>query len=163
MPIMKTWSVNCDTTGCSGGEGNGTPLQYSCLENLVDGGRRGEGGLVGCSPRGREESDTTERLHFPFSLTCIGEGNGNPLQWSRLENPRDGVPGRLPSMGSHRVGHDWSDLAAAAAGCSGFASTLGKQMASETSLYHVKWAQSAICWMPGLQGTCQSRNRKGFN
>ena len=70
---------------------------------------------MGCSPRGREESDTTERLHFRFSLSCIGEGNGNPLQCSCLENPRDGEPGGLPSMGSHRVGHDWSDLAAVAA------------------------------------------------
>ena len=39
---------------------------------------------------GCEESDTTERLHFHFSLSCIGEGNGNPLQCSCLENPRDG-------------------------------------------------------------------------
>ena len=39
---------------------------------------------------GREELDTTERLHFHFSLSCIGEGNGNPLQCSCLENPRDG-------------------------------------------------------------------------
>ena len=46
--------------------------------------------LVGCSPWGREESDTTERLHFHFSLSCIGEGNGNLLQCSCLENPRDG-------------------------------------------------------------------------
>ena len=46
--------------------------------------------LVGCSPWGREESDTTKRLHFHFSLSCIGEGNGNPLQCSCLENPRDG-------------------------------------------------------------------------
>ena len=45
--------------------------------------------LVGCSPWGGEESDTTERLHFHFSLACIGEGNGNPLQCSCLENPRD--------------------------------------------------------------------------
>ena len=45
------------------------------------------------------ESDTTERLHFHFSLSCIGEGNGNPLQCSCLENPRDGKPGGLPSMG----------------------------------------------------------------
>ena len=105
----------------------------------------------------------TERLHYHFSLSCIGEGNGNPLQCSCLENPRDsgawwtaacgvaqswtrlsdftftfhfhalekemathfsvlawripgtGEPGGLPSMGSHRVGHDWSELAAAAA------------------------------------------------
>ena len=44
---------------------------------------------MGCSPWGREESDMTERLHFHLSLSCIGEGNGNPLQCSGLENPRD--------------------------------------------------------------------------
>ena len=44
---------------------------------------------VGCSPGGCKESGTTERLHFHFSLSCIGEGNGNPLQCSCLENPRD--------------------------------------------------------------------------
>ena len=43
----------------------------------------------GCSPWGREESGTTEQLHFHFSLSCIGEGNGTPLQGSCLENPRD--------------------------------------------------------------------------
>ena len=64
---------------------------------------------------GSLELDMTERLHFHFSLSCIGEGNGNPLQCSCLENPRDGKPGGLPSMGSHRVGHTWGDVAAAAA------------------------------------------------
>ena len=48
------------------------------------------GSLVGCRPWGREESDTTEGLHFHFSLSCIGEVNGNPLQCCCLENPRDG-------------------------------------------------------------------------
>ena len=48
---------------------------------------------------GSLESDLTERLHFHFSLSCIGEGNGNPLQGSCLENPRDRKPGGLPSMG----------------------------------------------------------------
>ena len=71
--------------------------------------------LVGCRPWGRKESDMTERLHFHFSLSCIGERNGNPLQCSCLENPRDGDPGGPPSMGSHRVGHDRSDLAVAVA------------------------------------------------
>ena len=61
---------------------------------------------VGCSPWGHKESDTTERLHFYFSLSCIGEGNGNPLLCSSLENPRDREPDGLLSMGSHRVGHD---------------------------------------------------------
>ena len=50
----------------------------------------GQGSLACCSPWGLEESDTTERLHFHFSLSCIGEGSGNPLQCSCLENPRDG-------------------------------------------------------------------------
>ena len=45
---------------------------------------------MGCSPEGHEELDTTEQLHFHFSVSCIGEGNGNPLQCSCLENPRDG-------------------------------------------------------------------------
>ena len=45
---------------------------------------------MGYSPLGLEESDTTERLHFHFSLSCTGEGNGNPVQYSCLENPRDG-------------------------------------------------------------------------
>ena len=62
--------------------------------------------LIGCSPGGREESDTTEQLLFHFSLLCVGEGNGNPLQCSCLENPRDGQPGGLPALGSHEVRHD---------------------------------------------------------
>ena len=55
---------------------------------LLPGESHGWRGLVGCSPWGRKESDTTEQLHFHFSLSCIGGGNGNPLQCSYLENPR---------------------------------------------------------------------------
>ena len=58
---------------------------------LLPGKSHGLRSLVGCSPWDREESEVTERLHFHFSLLCIGEGNGNPLQCSSLENPRDGV------------------------------------------------------------------------
>ena len=57
---------------------------------LLPGKSHGWRSLVGCSPWGCEESDTTGRLHFHFSLSCIGEGNGNPLQCSCLENPREG-------------------------------------------------------------------------
>ena len=57
---------------------------------LLPGKSHGQRSLVGYSPWGHQESDTTERLHFHFSLSCIGEGNGNPLQCSCLENPRDG-------------------------------------------------------------------------
>ena len=58
---------------------------------LLPGKSHGRKSLVGRSPWGREESDMTERLQFHFSLLCIGEGNGKPLQGSCLENPRDGV------------------------------------------------------------------------
>ena len=57
---------------------------------LLPGKSYGQRSLEGCSPWGRWGSDTTERLHFHFSLSCIGEGNGNPLHCSCLENPRDG-------------------------------------------------------------------------
>ena len=56
----------------------------SCLEKS-----HGWRSLVGCSPWCRTESDTTEWLHFHFSLSCVGKGNGNTLQYSCLENPRD--------------------------------------------------------------------------
>ena len=57
---------------------------------LLPGETHGQRSLLGCSPWGHWGSDTTEQLHFHFSLSCIGEGNGNPLQCSCLENPRDG-------------------------------------------------------------------------
>ena len=57
---------------------------------LLPGKSHGWRSLVGYSPWGLEESDTTERLHFHFSLSCMEERNGNPLQCSCLENPRDG-------------------------------------------------------------------------
>ena len=57
---------------------------------LLPGKSHGRRSLVGCSPWGRKESDTTQPLHFHFWFSCIGEGNGNPFQCSCLENPRDG-------------------------------------------------------------------------
>ena len=62
---------------CHLGEGNGTPLQYSCLENPMD------GGAWWAAVHGVSKSLT----HFHFSLSCLGEGNGNPLRCSCLENP----------------------------------------------------------------------------
>ena len=64
--------------------------QWHPTSVLLPGKSHGRRSLVRCSLWGRSESDTTERLHFHFSLSCIGEGNGNPLQYSCLENPRDG-------------------------------------------------------------------------
>ena len=64
--------------------------QWQPTPVLLPGKSHGQRSLVGCSPWGYEESNTTERLYFHFSLSCIGEGNGNPLQCSCLENPREG-------------------------------------------------------------------------
>ena len=66
---------------------------------LLPGKSHGWKSLVGCSPWGHKESDTTERLHFHLSLSCIGEGSGNPLQYSCLENPRDGGAWRADVYG----------------------------------------------------------------
>ena len=82
-----TFSVDqefgCDSAGWQKRRWHPTPV-------LLPGKSHGQRSLVGCSPWGHDESDTTELLHFHFSLSCIGEGNGNPLQCSCLENPRDG-------------------------------------------------------------------------
>ena len=69
---------------------NGRRRQWHPTPVHLPGKSHGWRSLVGCSPWGCEELDTTEPLHFHFSLSCIGEGNGNPLQCSSPENSRDG-------------------------------------------------------------------------
>jgi len=92
------------------GEGNGTPLQYSCLENPMDGG--GWWAAVRGVAEGRIPlSDLTLTFHF-HALEKEMATHSSVLAW-RI--PGTGEPGGLPSLGLHRVGHDWSDLAAAAA------------------------------------------------
>ena len=73
---------------------------------LLPGKSHGRSSLVGCSPWAREESDTTERLHFHFSLSCIGEGMATHSSVLAWRIPGMGEPGGLPSLGRHRVGHD---------------------------------------------------------
>ena len=74
---------------------------------LLPGKSHGQRSLVGCSPWGLKKSDTTEWLPFHFSLPCIGEGNGTPLQCSCLENPRDGGAWRAAVYG---VAQSWTRL-----------------------------------------------------
>ena len=88
------------TTPCQvGGEGNGTPLQYSCLENLMD--RGAWKAAVHVVTEGRTRlSDFTFTFH---ALEKEMATHSSVLAW-RI--PRTGEPGGLPSMGSHRVGHN---------------------------------------------------------
>ena len=86
---------------------------------LLPGKSHGQRSLVGCSPWGCKESDTTEWLPFHFSLSCIGEGNDDPLQCSCLENPRDGGAWWAAIYGVTQSRTDWSNLAAAAAAAAG--------------------------------------------
>ena len=93
-----------------GGEGNGTPLQYSCLENPMDGG-------AWWAAVHRVANSRTRLSDFPFTfyfraLEKEMATHSSVLAW-RI--PRTGEPDGLPSMGSHKVGHDRSDLAAVAA------------------------------------------------
>ena len=92
------------------GEGNGTPLQYSCQENLMNGGPW-KAAVHGVVKSRTWLSDFTFTFHF-HALEKEMASHSSVLAW---KIPGTGEPGGLPSMGSHRVGHDWSDLAAAAA------------------------------------------------
>ena len=87
----------------------GLPLEKAMAphSSTLPGKSHGWRSLVGCSPWGHEESDTTERLHFHFSLSCIGEGNGNSFQCSCLENPRDGGAWWAALFG---VAQSWTQL-----------------------------------------------------
>ena len=92
------------------GEGNGTPLQYSCLENPMDGGARWAA-VHGVAKSQTRLSDFTFTFHFHTLEKEMATHSSVPA----LRISGIGEPGGLPSMGSHRVGHDWSDLAAVAA------------------------------------------------
>ena len=98
---------------------------------LLPGESHGWRSLVGCSPWGLEESDTTERLHFDFSLSCIGEENGNPLQCSCREKPRDGGTWWAAVYG---VAQSWTRL---------------KRLSSSSSRHNSYWKQERI---PGRTG-----------
>ena len=84
----------------------GAPKSLHPKPVLLPGKSHGWKNVVGCSPWGCEESDMTERLHFHFPLSCIGEGNGNPLQCSSWRIPWTEELDGLQSMGSRRVEHN---------------------------------------------------------
>ena len=100
-PILETKALH-----------NGTPLQYSCLENPMDGGAW-KAAVHGVAEGRARLSNFTFTFHF-HALEKEMATHSSVLPW-RI--PGTGEPGGLPSVGSHRVGHDWSDLAAAVAVC----------------------------------------------
>ena len=108
--LLPLASFTLLSTVLNTGEGNGTPLQYSCLENSMDGGAWWAA-VHGVAKSRTRLSDFTFTSHF-HALEKEMATHSSVLAW-RI--PGTGEPGELPSMGSHRVGHDWSDLAAAAA------------------------------------------------
>ena len=121
--------------------------------------------LVGCSPWGHVESDTTEWLHFHFSLSCIGEGNGNPLQYSCLENPRD----RGESQGQRRIPgteENPRDRGAWWAAVSGVAESwtrLKRLSSSSTVLANSSWAPCQARWAIWSCLTIASWGRYSFH
>ena len=102
----------CRRLCCWFEEGSGTPLQYSCLENPKD------GGTWWAIVHGVAKSRTwLSDFYFSFHFLALEKEMATHSSVLAWRIPRTGKPGGLPSMGSHRVGHDWSDLAAAAACC----------------------------------------------
>ena len=109
--VGHNWATELNWTDeLLSGEGNGTPLQYSCLENPMDGGAWWAAVHEVAKSR-TWLSDFTFTFHF-YAVEKEMATHSSVLAW-RIPGTRE--PGGLPSMGSHRVGHDWSDLAAAAA------------------------------------------------
>ena len=102
-PLPFPWKPDCKLLK---GEGNGTPLQYSCLENPMDGGAWWAA-VHGVAKSPTRLSDFTFTFHF-YALEKEMATHSSVLAW-RI--PWTEKPGRLQSMGSHRVGQDWSDLA----------------------------------------------------
>ena len=91
------------------GEGNGTPLQYSCLENPMD------GGAWWAAVHGVDEGQTQlSNFTFTFHFQALEKEMATHSSVLAWKIPGIGEPGGLPSMGSHRVRHNWSNLAAAA-------------------------------------------------
>ena len=101
---------------------------------------------MGCSPWGREESDTTERLHFHFSLSCIVEGNGNPLQCSCLENPRDRGAWWAAIYGVAQSQTRLKRLSSS--------SSIVRITGKEVDVTHSKWVFSICGWHDGLVFVC---------
>ena len=109
--------------------------QWQPTPVLLPGKSHGRRSLVGCSPWGRTESDTTEQLHFHFHFHALEKEMATHSSILAWRIPGTGDPGGLPSMGSCRVGHDRSDLAAAAAVLNGLVILYQLTLVADNSLF----------------------------
>ena len=126
---------------------SGTPLQYSCLENLMDG-EAWWAAVHGVDKSRTRLSDFTFTFHFP-ALEKEMATHSSVLAW-RI--PGTGEPGRLPSVGSHRVGHDWSDLAAAYL-------YLGEGNGTPLQYSCLENPMDGGAWLATVHGVARSRTR----
>ena len=140
------------------GEGNGNPLQYSCLENPIDGGAW-KAAVHGVARSRTRLSDFTFTFHL-HALEKKMATHSSVLAW-RI--PGTGEPGGLPSLGLHRVGHDWSNLAAAVAAYEFICSSLppsvfhrGFKIKHNRLSFSIGWVQKLACW--GLRGNSARSN-----
>ena len=112
FPYRLLQIIDCSSLCYTVGEGNGNPLQYYCLENPMD------GGAWWTAVHGVTKSQTgLSYFTFTFHFHALEKEMATHSSVPAWRIPGMAEPGGLPSMGSHRVGHDWSDLAAAAAAC----------------------------------------------
>ena len=127
----------CRASALSCREGNGTPLQYSCLENPMDGGAWWAA-VHGVAKSLTRLSDFT----FTFHTHALEEEMATHSSVLAWRIPGTVGPGGLPSVGSHRVGHDWSDLAAAALSCGRKVGTDDAKLTGTAAFQH------SFIWLP---------------
>ena len=170
--LCVTWQWLEQFPGAGEAASNRSPCKPAPTPVLLPGKSHGWRSLVGCSPWDLEESDMIERLHFHFSLSRIGEGNGSPLQCSCLENPRDGgawwaaVYGvaqsrtRLKRLSSSRevLAAERGTRRAGLSGCFSHAALPGAAWAPSQ---HGRWVQEQVFPKPGNESrsslTAQAR------
>ena len=120
-------------------------MQWQPTPVLLPGKSHGQKSLVGCNPWGRQESDTTEQLHFHFSLSCIRKGNGNPLQYSCLENPRDGGAWKAAIYGVPQSRTRLKRLSSSSSSRTSQIRSLINKLSSTVTRQHIQLSNIPLC------------------
>ena len=153
--MINEWRIEAFTVSSMySGQGDGTPLQYSCLENPMDGGAWWAA-VPGIAKSRTRLSKFTFTFHF-HALEKEMAAHSSVLAW-RI--PGTGEPSGPPSMGSHRVGHDWSDLAAAAAACTVSSMYSGQGDGTPLQYSCLENPMDGGAWWAAVPGIAKSRTR----